>query len=46
MVVRVEDHEVLGEVRHGLALAQITEGSDEIQIRRVAGVMFGKAAKR
>jgi acyl-CoA dehydrogenase len=25
---------------------RITEGSDEIQIRRVAGVMFGRAAKR
>jgi alkylation response protein AidB-like acyl-CoA dehydrogenase len=25
---------------------RITEGSEEIQIRRVAGVMFGKRAKR
>ena len=25
---------------------RITEGSEEIQIRRVAGVMFGKQAKR
>ena len=25
---------------------RITEGSEEIQIRRVAGIMFGKAAKR
>jgi len=25
---------------------RITEGSDEIQLRRVAGIMFGREAKR